>query len=90
MRSSRTFPARSQVTNSAAHGNKRAEVSTQALVCLFIQTGKGTEAIPIKLLLRSLESVGLLFYRFHAESGNHSVKVALFSTRPPENFLGYR
>lgn len=75
------------MTNSPAHGNKRAEVSTQAFVRLFIQTGKSTEAVPIKLRLPPLKSVGLLFNRFHAKSGNHSVKVAFFSTCPPETLF---
>lgn len=78
------------MTHSPAHGHKRAEVSTQALICLFIQTGKSTEAIPIKVRLPSLKGVWLLFNRFHAKSGNYSVKVAFFSTGPPENYSGNR
>ena len=72
-----------QVANSPAHGNKRAEVSTEALICFFIQTSEGTEAVPVIIWVSALRKTLLLFYFFHTKSGHHAVEVALFSTCPP-------
>lgn len=76
-------PAWAQVANSPAHGNKRAEVSTEALIGFFIQTSKGAEVVPVKVGFSTLGKTRLLFNLFNTKSGHNAVKVAFFPSCPP-------
>ncbi len=60
--------ARAQVANSSAHGNKRAEVSTEALIGFFIQASKCAETVPVKLRVAGLRQTWLFFDLFHTKS----------------------
>lgn len=77
-------PARAQVANSPAHGDKRAEVAAEAFVRFFIQTSEGAEAVPVELGLLSLQKIRLPFDLLHAKRGHDTVEITLFSAGPPE------
>lgn len=62
--------------NTFAHGNKRVVIFLQALVCFLIQSGKGPELCPIKLLTLGVED--------NAKGGHNTVEICLLTSRPSD------
>lgn len=58
------------------HGNKRVVIFLQALVGFLVQSGKGSELCPIKLLTLGVKD--------DAEGGHNTVEISLFTTGPSD------
>jgi hypothetical protein len=71
-----------QVAHPPAHSHETAEVATQTLVRLLVQTGEGPEAGPFQFSIHPLLGVWL-FYPLDTERGHHTVEITLLSTGPP-------